>query len=120
MALCADYLYPNNPKISLGFTNCLITKYRDIPSRSLVQSCALEHAVDFDKLNQCISDNGHGEELLRNSVLQSKAVGVKYSCTVRVADSTWCVRDGGAWKQCEGGSKVDDLVTKVKKLAETS
>ena len=42
LSLCANNLFPNNVKISLGFSTCLIMSYQRIPSRDLVQSCALE------------------------------------------------------------------------------
>ena len=117
IALCAQELYPDNAKISLGFANCLISSYKDIPARPLVESCAREHAVDFGKLNDCMSTDGHGEELLRSSVLRSKEEGVVLSCTVRVDRETWCVRDGGHWKECNSGSSVETLVSEVKRRA---
>ncbi|KAI1118835.1 hypothetical protein F5Y14DRAFT_446646 [Nemania sp. NC0429] len=56
--LCAHQLYPD-PKIWLGFTMCLTKDYQDIPQRELVEDCALEHAVDFEKLNECATrDDG--------------------------------------------------------------
>ena len=112
--MCAAYLYPNNTKISLGFANCLIADYKEIPNRSLVESCALEHAVDFGKLNSCISDTGHGEDLLRDSVQRSKDTGVVFSCTVRLSDQIWCIRDSGRWKDCKGGSDPQDLIEEIK------
>ena len=114
IVLCAQHLYPTDAKISLGFSNCLISSYKKIPDRSLVQSCALEHAVDFAKLNHCLSDNGHGEELLRASVLRSKSEGVVYSCTVKVGGKQWCIRDGGRWRGCVNGSSVDALVAEIR------
>ena len=116
MSLCANSLYPNNTKISLGFSTCMIMSYQHIPSRSLVEDCALEHGVDFDKLNNCISDEGKGLDLLEASFKRSKAAGVKYSCTVRLDDKFRCIRDGGQWKECQGGSEVKDLVADIKKL----
>ncbi|KAI2468948.1 hypothetical protein F4781DRAFT_431921 [Annulohypoxylon bovei var. microspora] len=56
--LCAHHLYPD-PKIYLGFTMCLTKDYKMIPQRELVEDCALEHAIDFEKLNECATkDNG--------------------------------------------------------------
>ncbi|KAK1142715.1 hypothetical protein N8T08_007346 [Aspergillus melleus] len=112
---------------SLGFANCLISSYEDIPDRELVQHCALEHGIDFDALNQCASqqeddpgDDGlSGLALLRDSALHSADLGVKTSCTLRLDDSTWCVRDGGVWKDCaeDGeGSEVAVLVDEINKL----
>lgn len=120
LALCAQHLYPGNPKVSLGFSNCLISSYKEIPARSLVESCALEHAVDFGRLNDCASDYGQGEELLRASVLRSLEEGVVYSCTVRVDGAKWCIRDGGHWKECENGSSVSALIAEVKKRSSVS
>ena len=118
ISLCTQELYGNSSKISLGFTNCLIKDYQKIPARELVQDCALEHAVDFEKVNKCLSEDGRGDELLRKSVLASKERGVKLSCTVRLDEDVWCVRDGGEWKQCGShGPDVKTLVKEVQKRA---
>ncbi|KAI1203099.1 hypothetical protein F5X97DRAFT_158050 [Nemania serpens] len=73
--LCAHHLYPD-PKIWLGFTMCLTKDYRDIPQRELVEDCALEHAVDFEKLNECATrdDGAFGMAMLRQSVKRSAKV----------------------------------------------
>ncbi|KAK4246535.1 hypothetical protein C7999DRAFT_33056 [Corynascus novoguineensis] len=77
--LCAQRLYPN-PKTYLGFTNCLTQDYTLIPQRSLIEDCALEHAIDFNKLNECATkDNGaFGVGMLRESVQRSAAVCTAY------------------------------------------
>jgi len=113
LGLCANELFPNNTKVSLGFTTCLIMSYQRIPDRDLVSSCALEHGISFDDLNACISEEGKGLDLLEASVLRSEDAGVKKSCTVRVGGEQWCLRDGGKWKDCEGGYEVNDLVKEV-------
>ncbi|KAL6239667.1 hypothetical protein BDW75DRAFT_198000 [Aspergillus navahoensis] len=115
----------------LGFATCLISSYQEIPDRTLVEQCALEHGIDFDALNDCISQQDDdpnksiedgplsGVRLLRESARHSAELGVKTSCTVRLDDAVWCVRDGGIWKDCakEGeGSKVPVLVDEIKKL----
>ena len=72
--LCTAYLYPE-PRIYLGFVMCLTRQYNDIPQVELVQDCALEHGIDFDKLSDCSSsDDGFGIEMLRKSVTRSKEV----------------------------------------------
>lgn len=73
--LCAQHLYPD-PKTYLGFTNCLTRDYPLIPQRSLIEDCALEHAVDFNKLNECATrdDGAFGVGLLRESVVRSAEV----------------------------------------------
>ena len=73
--LCAFKLYPD-PKISLGFTMCLERDYHNIPERSLIEDCALEHAIDFKELNECATrdDGGYGVGMLRDSVRRSTDV----------------------------------------------
>lgn len=115
LGLCAAELYSDDVKISLGFSTCMIMKYHEIPGAALVKECAMEHGVDFDKLNDCVSEEGKGLDLLEASIRRSEAAGVKKSCTVRVGDEKWCVRDGGEWKDCEGGHQVDDLVGEIEK-----
>jgi hypothetical protein len=77
LELCAAELYPD-PKIYLGFTMCLSRQFSNIPDRNLVEDCALEHAIDFQKLNDCATqdDGAYGVSLLRNSVQLSSAVGI--------------------------------------------
>ncbi|KAF7545115.1 hypothetical protein G7Z17_g9417 [Cylindrodendrum hubeiense] len=73
--LCARDLYPD-PKISLGFVMCLTREYEDIPDRTLIEDCALEHAIDFQALNECATkdDGAYGLSLLRNSIQRSSEV----------------------------------------------
>jgi hypothetical protein len=105
------------PKLYLGFANCMISDYPNIPARSLVEGCALEHSLDFNKINACISDEDlHGINLLRKSAEHSREMNVTISCTVRLDGKVRCVRDGGVWEDCEGGSEVQDLVRDVEDL----
>jgi len=124
----------NNPLIptirSLGFANCMVGSYERIPRRALVESCALEHGISFDALNRCASqqddsdgddapDDPSGISLLRKSVIHSEDLGVKTSCTVRLDEQVWCVRDNGVWKDCAkggAGSQVEALVEEVSRL----
>ncbi|KAI0132586.1 hypothetical protein BJ170DRAFT_680468 [Xylariales sp. AK1849] len=73
--LCAAHLYPD-PKIYLGFTMCLTRDYKEIPSRALVEDCALEHAIDFEKLNGCAAedDGALGISMLRKSIKRTSDV----------------------------------------------
>ena len=81
--LCAADLYPD-PKIYLGFTMCLTRQYQRIPDEDLVKDCALEHSIEFDRLNGCVSRlDGYGIALLRDSVQRSAHAGISISCTVR-------------------------------------
>lgn len=61
-----------------------------------------------------------GIALLRRSALHSEGLGIATSCTVRLDESVWCVRDGGVWKDCAKGgqgSNVTVLVDEVKRLS---
>ncbi len=113
--LCAAKLYAD-PKIYLGFANCMTSDYKEIPERSLVEDCALDSGVDFQKLNSCISDEGEGMDLLRASVERSHQKHVTKSCTIRLDGKVRCIRDGGEWYDCPGGSNVTDLVSDIKDL----
>ncbi|RMZ90300.1 hypothetical protein DV736_g2470, partial [Chaetothyriales sp. CBS 134916] len=113
--LCATKEYPD-PKIYLGFANCLTTDYARIPDRDLVAWCALEHGIDFKKVNECISAEDEGISLLRSSVERSRDNNVTKSCTVRLNNKIRCIHDGGKWYDCPGGSSVDDLVRDVEDL----
>lgn len=115
--LCAMRLYPA-PSVFLPFSLCLIHNYTLLPSQEFIESCAEKHDISFDKLNECISslEPDGGLELLRKSVERSRDVGAEVSCTVRVEEEVWCVRDGGKWKHCREGKKPEDLVRKVREL----
>ncbi|KAK1755824.1 hypothetical protein QBC47DRAFT_446184 [Echria macrotheca] len=73
--LCAQELYPD-PKTFLGFTMCLTKQYKLIPQRTLVEDCALEHALDFEELNKCATkdDGAFGVGMLRHSVQRTADV----------------------------------------------
>jgi hypothetical protein len=127
--LCAARIYPA-PKLSLGFANCLVDDYDDIPDRDLVQSCALEYGLDFDRINACLSGNNDGgggggdgggddddgngaQELLRESVDRSARAHVVNSCTVRLQGEFWCVTGGET--DCNDGANLAGLVEAVEK-----
>lgn len=117
LMLCANDLHPANVIISLGFSNCLLSDYARMLDRDFVEGCALQHAIDFEELNACVSDENRGPALLRDSVRWSRAEDVVFSCTVRVQRHTWCVRDDGRWKECPDGSDTGTLVQKIRSLA---
>lgn len=108
--LCAAQLYPE-PKLSLGFANCMVNDYRDIPQRDLVQSCAMEHGLDFGRINGCISDEGNAQLLLRDSVERSADAEIRTSCTIRLQGRTWCVTGGK--RDCNDGANLDGLIHRI-------
>jgi hypothetical protein len=101
---------------------CLTRDYKSIPQRSLIEDCSLEHGIDFSKLNECAvrDDGGFGMGMLRDSVRRSTQAGVTKSCTVRLNEEIYCIRDGGKWKDCPNGPGVNDLVIAVEKLYQSS
>ncbi len=115
--LCAQKLYPD-PKIFVGFTMCLMRDYERIPDRDLVEDCALEHAVDVAKLDECATrdDGQYAMNMLLDSVRHTTEVGVTKSCTLRLDDKVYCIRDGGEWTDCPSGPGVHDLIVTVEKL----
>ncbi|KAF2473988.1 uncharacterized protein BDR25DRAFT_257074 [Lindgomyces ingoldianus] len=117
LELCAAELYPN-PKLYLGFTMCMERDYPNIPKKELVQDCALEHGLDFDQLNYCVSqdDGAFAMGMLRDSVTRSADLNVTTSCTVRLDSKVRCIVDDGEFVKCPGGSRPEDLVRDIKKL----
>ncbi|KAF2855770.1 hypothetical protein T440DRAFT_440329 [Plenodomus tracheiphilus IPT5] len=117
LMLCAASEYPD-PKLYLGFSNCLISDYAEIPSQTLAEDCALEHGLDFGVLNDCMSrdSGGYGMGLLRQSVLHSQDVGVQTSCTIRLDNKVRCVFDDGEWKDCDNGERPEDLIHDIERL----
>ncbi|PGH34237.1 hypothetical protein GX50_02914 [[Emmonsia] crescens] len=118
---------------SLGFANCLLASYHKIPERDLVEDCALEHGIDFKALNACASrqvdedDDKHagvdkpdklsGLALLRTDFKRNAALDIKKSCTVRVNEKIWCIRDGNEWKDCQtNGGETSALVDEINRL----
>lgn len=116
LELCAARQYP--VKQSLGFTMCMSNQFEDIPSKELVEECALEHGMSFDKINECATAEGgaFGMDMLRSSVNRTSALGIEKSCTVTVGDSIFAIRDGGEWKDLRNGSSAVDLVNEVNRL----
>ena len=117
LMLCAAAEYPD-PKSYLGFSYCLINEYKEIPSQSLAEDCALEHGLDFGVLNDCMSkDMGdYGMGLLRDSVRHSADVDAQTSCTVRLNNKVRCVFDGGEAKECSDGSRPEDLIGDIERM----
>ena len=117
LELCAARQYPN-PKIYLGFTMCMSNSYEDIPSKELVEECALEHGMSFERLHDCATaeDGAVGVDMLRTSFNRTSALGIKKSCTVTVADSIFAIRDDGEWTDLRNGSSAADLVAEINRL----
>jgi len=115
--LCAASVYPD-PKLYLGFTGCLSRDYPHIPDKELIQDCALEHGLEFEKLNNCMSkeDGAYGMGMLRASVTRSADLNITTSCTVRLDNKVRCIADSGKFRDCEGGSRPEDLIKDINNL----
>lgn len=46
--------------------------------------------------------------------------GVTKSCTVRLDEKVYCIRDDSEWKDCPTGPAVSDLVIAIEKLYRSS
>ncbi|KAJ7904507.1 hypothetical protein B0H14DRAFT_2663162 [Mycena olivaceomarginata] len=53
-----------------------------------------------------------GKELLRQSALLGKSLGIEKSCTVLINRKKVCVHDG-TWQECDGGHDVEDFVQRI-------
>jgi len=67
-----------------------------------------------------LDDGGFGMGMLRDSIRRSKDAGVTSSCTVRLDEKIYCIRDDGEWKDCPNGPGVNDLVIAIEKLYQSS
>ena len=67
--LCAAKIYPT-PRMYLGFTMCMSNQFEDIPQKELVEECALEHGMSFNKIQACADaeEGAVGVDMLRTSV----------------------------------------------------
>ncbi len=109
--LCAAQLYPD-PKTYLGFTMCLMKQYERIPDQSLIEDCALEHAIDFKLLNECTAkdDGAYGLRLLRKSVQRTAEVGNPRTRIYNTAIANHKPRLGGGVIQLHSSAGREDLL----------
>ena len=121
LELCAAKLYPT-PRMYLGFTMCMSNSFEDIPQKELVEECALEHGMSFDKIQACADaeDGAVGVDMLRTSFNRTSTMGVKKSCTVMVGDDVFAVRDGGEWKDAKNGTSAEALVKEINRRYQPS
>ena len=47
---------------------------------------------------------------------ENAQAGVTKSCTIRLDNEIYCIRDGGRWIDCPHGPGVNDLVIAIEKL----
>lgn len=53
--------------------------------------------------------------IVQGIVLIDSQVDVTTSCTIRLNDEVYCIRDGGEWSNCPNGAGVNDLIIAIEK-----
>jgi len=102
------------------FVTCQNYQGRDnIGEPDVALRCAEIADIDWETsgAGRCagLDGSGKGSEgvaLLKESVLLSKEMNVKKSCTVLINGRAVCVHDG-TWKDCERGHRVTDFVEQI-------
>jgi len=81
--------------------------------------CAKTVGIDWETtaVGKCAGLDGSGKasegvQLLRESLLKGKALGIEKSCTVLISHRKVCIHDE-TWKECEGGHEVQDFVQQI-------
>ncbi|KAF4619163.1 hypothetical protein D9613_005088 [Agrocybe pediades] len=81
--------------------------------------CARAAGIDWENSGAaaCIGLDGEakakeGVNLLKESTLLGKELGIKNSCTVLISGKAVCVHDG-TWRNCENGHTVSDFVKQI-------
>jgi hypothetical protein len=98
------------PKL-LGLINCLWSKQGRIGSKEGLIDCMKEAGIQGPEQSavlKCVE----GEEGAKLQLASAKNVqdnGVQKSCTVFINGKKRCIRDGGSWYDCTGGSEDADF-----------
>ncbi|KAJ1018592.1 hypothetical protein NDA16_004874 [Ustilago loliicola] len=72
-------------------------------------------AWEKDGIAKCVHGK-QGRKLLQNSIKASKHSNLTTSCTVVFEGGKKCVRDGGAWKNCDLGHEPADFINEIERL----
>ncbi|SJX66585.1 uncharacterized protein SRS1_16807 [Sporisorium reilianum f. sp. reilianum] len=89
-----------------------------IGDESLAQRCLRVvdgPSWDKDGIQKCVEGN-KGRKLLQKSIQASKRLSLGTSCTVLFESGKKCVRDGGAWKNCDLGHQPADFVAEIERI----
>ncbi|KAI3486749.1 hypothetical protein L1887_49699 [Cichorium endivia] len=68
-----------------------------------------------DGIADCVHGK-HGRKLLQHSVKASKRASLGTSCTIVFESGKRCIRDGGAWKNCDLGHEPADFVAEIERI----
>ena len=70
---------------------------------------------DKDGISKC-AHGKQGRKLLQQSVKASKQNDLVTSCTVVFESGKKCIRDGGAWKNCDLGHEPADFIAEIERI----
>ncbi|KAI9089804.1 hypothetical protein DFS34DRAFT_382888 [Phlyctochytrium arcticum] len=110
--LCIRSADPN-PSTWYNYLLCSNRDYRSIPSTHRARACAKSVGLNYDQSIKPCVDGHEGRNLLVEDAQVGRARGISTSCTVVFNKRQRCVRDGGRWRDCEDGGKVQDFVRDV-------
>ncbi|KAI8393730.1 uncharacterized protein BYT42DRAFT_552048 [Radiomyces spectabilis] len=109
--LCFKHVYPSHQDW-FAFDLCLNERLQSIGRDDLLAPrCAQRLHKNFAPVASCI-DGQQGIDLLHSSVDRTQSLGVTKSCTVFINNKLRCIHDG-SWKECDGGSRVEDFVRTI-------
>jgi hypothetical protein len=66
----------------------------------------------YGQIADCLID-GTGVKLHAKSAARTSSLGITTSCTIYIDNKARCVRDGNEWKNCPGGSSIEDFVKTI-------
>lgn len=80
-------------------------------NKSVVKTCLSQVGAseDVQKAAGACADGGEGQDLMRGAAGVASDRGIKRSCTVVIEGTKRCIRDGGRWYDCPGGSSDEEF-----------
>lgn len=70
---------------------------------------------DKDGIAKCVHGK-RGRKLLQRSIKASKQANLVTSCTILFESGKKCIRDGGAWKDCDLGHEPADFIAEIERI----
>jgi hypothetical protein len=106
-----------NYALLVKFLTCTWDAANEISSLEMLKEC-LDQAGASGAVRTAIEacaapGSAEADSLMRASAATVKARGVQRSCTVFVEGAKRCVRDGGRWYDCPGGSSEAELLSSI-------
>lgn len=115
--LCVQEHVPpaHNRDWYMKFLVCLWEGDENASSNPKVDKCLDKVGAmgpDRKAMTVCIRNN-EGAELMKKSAAVTAARGMQRSCTVAIEGKKRCIRDGGRWYDCKGGSGDGDFTRSI-------